>query len=127
MLNVHSDGDAPGSQIELDLPRVPQQARSRRKRDALLAAALRLFAERGYEATTADDIATAASVSVGTFYAYFRNKRQLFLTLYVEHCQRILALEIGAIDFSTDPRQAIRATVQRALRSDESLEGLRRA
>jgi AcrR family transcriptional regulator len=119
--------DATPAPIELDLPRVPQQARSRRKRDAILAAAARLFAQHGYDATTADDIAAAAGVSVGTFYAYFRNKHQVFLTLYAEHHQAILGLEISDIDFTADPRQAIQAMLQRAMRFDESFEGLRRA
>jgi TetR/AcrR family transcriptional regulator, mexJK operon transcriptional repressor len=119
--------DTPQTRIDLDLPRVPQQARSRRKCDAILAATSRLFAERGYDATTADDIAAAAGVSVGTFYAYFRNKRQAFLMLYAEHHQAVLALEIGALDLAADPRQAIRALLTRALRFDESFEGLRRA
>ena len=57
----------------LDLPREPQQARSRKKRDALLKAAATMFIARGYDATTSDDIAAAAGVSVGTFYSYFRN------------------------------------------------------
>jgi AcrR family transcriptional regulator len=119
--------DATQALIELDLPRMPQQARSRLKRDAVLAAAARLFAERGYDATTADDIAAAAGVSVGTFYAYFRNKHQVFVTLYAEHHQAILGLEISDIDFAADPHQAIRAMLQRAMRFDESFEGLRRA
>src|SRR5437867_11382116 len=92
--------DSPQTRIDLDLPRVPQQARSRRKCDAILAATSRLFAERGYDATTADDIAAAAGVSVGTFYAYFRNKRQAFLMLYAEHHQAVLATEIGRLAFA---------------------------
>jgi AcrR family transcriptional regulator len=119
--------DTAHSLIELDLPRVPQQARSRKKRDAILAAASRFFAERGYDTTTADDIAAAASVSVGTFYAYFRSKHQVFLTLYAEHHQAILGLDISDIDLSADPRLAIRTILLRAARFDESFEGLRRA
>ena len=111
----------------LDLPRVPQQARSRQKRDAILTAAALLFEERGYDATTADDIAEVAEVSIGTFYSYFRNKRQVFLTLYAASVQDFLELRITEIDFSTSPRRAIRETVRRALQRDESFYGLRRA
>lgn len=111
----------------LDLPRVPQQARSRQKRDAILAAAAQLFEDRGYDATTADDIADAASVSIGTFYSYFRNKRQVFLTLYAASIEDILELGITEIDFSTSPRQAIRETVQRALQRDQLFYSLRQA
>lgn len=121
------DGDFPDVLAGLDLPRVPQQVRSRQKRDALLTAAARLFAERGYEATTADDIAAAADVSIGTFYAYFRNKRQLFLTLYAACVESFLDLRLTEIDFASDPRRAVRETVHRALQRDALSYGLRRA
>lgn len=111
----------------LDLPRVPQQTRSRQKRDAILTAAAQLFEEGGYDATTADDIADAARVSIGTFYSYFRNKRQVFLTLYAASIEDILELGITEIDFSTNPRQAIRETVHRALQRDQLFYSLRQA
>jgi TetR/AcrR family transcriptional regulator, mexJK operon transcriptional repressor len=111
---------------ELDLPRVPQQARSRQKRDALLVAAARLFEERGYEATTADDIAAAADVSIGTFYSYFHNKRQVFLTLYNDCMQSVFDLGIAELDFGANPQQSIRATVNRAMQRDRLFYGLRR-
>ena len=111
----------------LDVPRVPQQARSRQKRDALLAAAARLFEQRGYEATTADDIAAAAGVSIGAFYSYFRNKRQVFLTLYSTCIESIVGLGIAEIDFGANPREAIRQTVRRSRQRDQLFYGLRRA
>ena len=43
-------------------------------REALLAAAHRLFAAKGYEATTIDEIASTAGFTRGAFYANFRNK-----------------------------------------------------
>src|SRR5215207_6041856 len=51
--------------------------RARRKRAterALREAALRLVSERGYEATSTDDIARAAGVSPRTFFNYFPTK-----------------------------------------------------
>ncbi len=112
---------------DLDLPRVPQQARSRQKRDALLAAAGRLFAERGYEATIADDIAAAADVSIGTFYSYFRNKRQLLFTLYATCLESLEALQIDQADFASNPWSAIRAMINQALERDPLFYGLQRA
>jgi AcrR family transcriptional regulator len=58
---------------------------SRRRRQAaqtradILAAALRLFAERGYAATTIEAIAAEAEVSEATVYAGFGSKRGLLL------------------------------------------------
>ncbi len=63
------------------LPPLPQQDRSRRKRAALLAAALALFAERGYEATSIEEIARRAGVAVGSFYQHVASKRQVLLVL----------------------------------------------
>jgi AcrR family transcriptional regulator len=49
------------------------QGRAEVRRD-LVAAAVRLFHERGYEITTVDDIAAAAGVGRRTFFRYFRGK-----------------------------------------------------
>jgi len=43
-------------------------------RTHLADAAVRLFSERGYEATSVDDIADAAGVSLRTFFRYFAGK-----------------------------------------------------
>jgi AcrR family transcriptional regulator len=47
--------------------------------DALLDAALRVFAEHGYAATTLDAVAEAAHVTKGTIYHYFENKEDLLV------------------------------------------------
>lgn len=46
-------------------------------RGRMLAAALELFAEVGYEKTTASDIATRAGVTERTFFRHFSDKREV--------------------------------------------------
>ena len=61
------------------------QDRARRTYEALLEAARRVFAERGYEATGTPEIAAAAGVAVGTFYRYFDDKLACYLELSSRH------------------------------------------
>lgn len=50
-------------------------------RAGLLAAALRVFARKGYHATSISDLVAEASVARGTFYLHFEGKNQVFLAL----------------------------------------------
>jgi|GEM_PF-848294 len=110
-----------------DLPRVPQQERARAKRDAILKASAVLFAEGGYQATTTPDIAAAAGVSVGTLYSYFRDKRQILLTLVAGTAQTLRALNLDESTSGPDPRGSIRRILADALPYDATHYQLQRA
>jgi AcrR family transcriptional regulator len=68
--------------IALSVPANPKQARSKKTKEKIVQAAIKLFQQRGYEKTTSNDIASEAGVSVGSFYVYFTDKRQLLLTIF---------------------------------------------
>src|SRR5690606_22727476 len=57
------------------------RAATRKKRQTVVETALALFAERGYEQVSVDDILQAANISKGTFYHYFSGKEQLLAEL----------------------------------------------
>lgn len=54
----------------------------REARERLYRAALKLVAERGFEATTLRDVAAQEGVSAGLLYRYFPSKRAVLLALY---------------------------------------------
>lgn len=51
------------------------------RRQQIFEAALRLFREKGYAATTVDEIAAAADIAKGTFFNYFPTKEAVLLHL----------------------------------------------
>jgi AcrR family transcriptional regulator len=64
----------------------PDRASKRKaeKRARLLAAARKLFIQRGYHETRPQDIAREADVAHGTFYSHFHDKREIFLAFASE-------------------------------------------
>src|SRR5690349_19739986 len=71
------------------------------KREAIMAAALELFVERGYFGTAVPEIAEKAGVGAGTIYRYFENKEALVNALY-RHEKEAFAQKVLA-DFPKTP------------------------
>jgi AcrR family transcriptional regulator len=109
-----------------DLPPAPHQERSRAKRAQLLAAALALFGEKGYEATSVDEIAVRAGVAIGSFYQHFRTKRQLLLVLMDELLEGLSRLELRPTGAS-DIRAGLGALLKNAFATDLTYAGAYRA
>jgi AcrR family transcriptional regulator len=65
--------------------RVQRQEETRRR---LLAAAADVFARRGYDAASLEEIAAAAGFTRGAVYSNFRDKDELFVT-YLEDCMAV--------------------------------------
>jgi AcrR family transcriptional regulator len=73
-------------------------AKSEETRSLIVATALRLFAENGYDRTTMRAIAAEAGVSVGNAYYYFASKDQLIQGFYDEIAKQHLAASRQAME-----------------------------
>jgi len=69
--------------------RIPQQKRSIEKRAALVAAAGRVFVEKGFHAASTNEIVRESGLSTGTLYSYFADKKALFLEAVEAHYARL--------------------------------------
>jgi TetR/AcrR family fatty acid metabolism transcriptional regulator len=78
------------------------------KRDAILRAAIDVFAERGYFNAQVADVARAAGVAAGTVYLYFRSKDDLLISIF-ERSMRVALDEVRAVDASrSGPHERLR-------------------
>ncbi len=77
-------------------------------RGHILAAADRLFAERGFDATTVDEIADAANVAKGTFYYHFSSKDELLVALIRDSMGQIATHALAALAAGASPVQVLR-------------------
>jgi AcrR family transcriptional regulator len=57
------------------------QQRSEETRSKIIASAIKLFSNRGFNAASVDDICKDAGISKGAFYHHFESKQALFLAL----------------------------------------------
>ncbi len=90
-----------------------QAERTEATRGALMAAARRLFTERGYDAVGTEEIVRAAGVSRGALYHHFGGKRDLLEAVYerleAESTERVARVVLGSELHS--PLQAMKAGI----------------
>jgi AcrR family transcriptional regulator len=98
-----------------------RERKKQQTRAALVEAAARLFAEKGYDKTTVADIAAAADVSTRTFFSYFRAKEDV---LFAGTDQRLRAIA-EAFDAAQagSPLEAVRRIVEHVLAASDDLSG----
>jgi AcrR family transcriptional regulator len=86
-----------------------QEERSEATRAALVAAARRLFAERGYTVVGTEEIVRAAGVTRGALYHHFAGKRELLEAAYAEVEAELTEKIANAALGGSDPMAALHA------------------
>jgi AcrR family transcriptional regulator len=76
------------------------------RRSAIEQAATRLFAERGYAATTVDDIVKAAGLTKPMLYRHFESKQELCIALLERYRDELIAAPLSYFDPAREDRSA---------------------
>lgn len=126
-------------------PSLTRRARhSAETRERLYRAALRLFAERGFAATTVEDITEAADVGKGTFFNYFPTKEHVLASFgesrvglvaaWLAEARRTKApieeiLRRGLVNLRREPEQnpALMCSMMVANLTNDALRGILRS
>ena len=98
--------------------RTPKQQRGIETRKQIIKAAFRLFAEKGIHGTNSTEIAQKAGISIGSFYSYFRDKKDLFMEIFREHIEEkvVRILSEHRVD-PNDRRKSVSRLIRAMLRS----------
>jgi len=76
-------------QEEAHKVRIPQQKRSIEKKNKIVEVAYRVFCEKGYNAVTTADIALQAGLATGSIYAYFTDKKDIFIAAFDKYASNV--------------------------------------
>jgi TetR/AcrR family fatty acid metabolism transcriptional regulator len=78
------------------------------KREAILRAAITVFAQRGFFQAQVADVARLAGVAAGTVYLYFRSKDDLLVSIFEQTMTEALAEGRATLEGVTDPAERLR-------------------
>jgi TetR/AcrR family transcriptional regulator, fatty acid metabolism regulator protein len=78
------------------------------KHDAILRAAIDVFAERGFFNAQVADVARAAGVAAGTVYLYFRSKDDLLVSIFERTMREAFTEGRAAVEGIHDPSERLR-------------------
>jgi AcrR family transcriptional regulator len=100
-----------------------RQRKKQLTKDALIAAALELFAAKGYDHTAVHEITDAVDVSERTFFRYFASKEDLVLSFIAEGATAF-AEALAARPPEEEPLAAARNALQISIRDMSGGQGL---
>jgi AcrR family transcriptional regulator len=87
-----------------------------KRQSEIMAIALKLFAEKGYTATSIDDIINTAGIARGTFYIHFTGKNDVFGMIVESYLTQMYAI-VEKLDISMNkPTEEIKQFYRDAIR-----------
>jgi AcrR family transcriptional regulator len=83
------------------------------QREAILARAAELFAQRGYTATSMNEVALACGVSKAALYHYVTDKSELLAEIALDHVQRLERVVAEVEAATAEPAERLRQLILR--------------
>lgn len=83
-----------------------------KKREKIIEAAVKVFAEKGFFTANVKDVAREAGVADGTIYLYFKNKDDVLISLFEQKMDGILQHIRAQLQGMDDPLEKLRAFVK---------------
>jgi len=96
-------------------PVIPGSKRPRFRREMIVAAAARLFHERGYRGTSIEDIGTAVGMTGPGIYRHFASKEAILAELVARSFERAERDVFGAVHGAKTPREGLAEIVRRTV------------
>lgn len=93
----------------MSTPPRTQESRREATRSALVAAARRLFVERGYAATGTPELVAEAAVTRGALYHHFEDKSDLLMAVAVDMASEVAEAVVASTPPGLPPLQALQA------------------
>ena len=93
----------------------PPPRRSGDKRERILQAAVKVFAQSGFHATRVSEVAKAAGVADGTIYLYFDSKESLLVSLFEDRVEKLLTFMREELPKKPDAPARLRAVIDMQL------------
>jgi AcrR family transcriptional regulator len=105
-------GDVAADAVEVgmrrDGPRVPRvRMTGEQRREQLVEVGRSLFADRGFDATSVEEIAAKAGVSKPVVYGHFGGKEGLYAVVVDREMRRLLAMVTSALTGGGHPRELL--------------------
>ncbi len=105
-MNIHSAVASTSTARRLSVVR--QHKENTDKRDAILRAATKVFAQNGFFQSQVADVARVAGVAAGTVYLYFKGKDDLLVSIFERSMKDVLAEGRAAVESVAAPDARLR-------------------
>ncbi len=82
------------------------------RRSEIIAAALKVFAKKGFGSTRAEDVAAQAHIAKGTLYLYFDSKEAIYEAAFAHAVAELQTMVAGQLETATTVEERIRVFVR---------------